>query len=57
MATTTGGKVKRSFCFEPAQMAWLGAEAKRRDRPVNWLLRQIVQAAMDAQNRRQERAS
>jgi hypothetical protein len=52
MATTAGGKLKRSYCFEPAQLAWLEAEAKRQDRTVNWLLRRIVQAAMsDAEQR------
>lgn len=54
MATTTGGKVKRSYCFEPAQVAWLEAEAVRRDRTVNWLLRHLVQAAMDAEQARSE---
>lgn len=57
MARTAGGKLKRSYCLEPEQLRWLEAEAQRQDRTVNWLLRQIVQQAMDAQQRVERRAS
>lgn len=49
VSTTTRGMVKRSYCFEPDEMTWLKAEAIRQDRPINWLLRQLVRAAMDAE--------
>ena len=57
MARTAGGKIKRSYCLEPEQVGWLQDEAERLDRPVNWVLRRVVQAAMDAEARCQERAS
>lgn len=46
VSTTTSGNVKRSYVFGPEQMAWLEAEARRRDRTVNWVLRHLVAAAM-----------
>lgn len=48
VSTTTGGLVKRSYCFEPDELVWLKAEADRQDRTVNWLLRKLVRAAMMA---------
>lgn len=51
MASERPGRVKSSTYFDAAQQAWLEAEAKRLDRTVNWVLRQLVQAAMDAERK------
>jgi hypothetical protein len=58
MAETAGGLVKRSMQFRRDQLAWLDARAARRGGASSAaVLRELVDAAMAAEQQCQERAS
>lgn len=56
--TTVGGLRKQSMAFTPEQWAWLEARSASMGRvPVAVVVRQLVQAAMDAEQTPKAKAS
>jgi uncharacterized protein (DUF4415 family) len=53
---TTVGKVKRSIRFDADVLAWLEQRGAGLDRSVDWQVRQILRAAMDAERAKSEAA-
>lgn len=51
VSTTSGGLVKRTSSYDPDVLAWLQRRGEQLDRTVDWQIRQILRAAMDAEQR------
>lgn len=51
MAVTSGGLVKRTSSYDPDVLAWLQRRGEVLDRTVDWQIRQILRAAMEAEQR------
>lgn len=49
MTTTSGGLVKRSTSYDPDVLEWLRQRGERNDRTVDWQVREILRAAMAAE--------
>lgn len=48
-AATAQKRLKRSAYHDPDVYAWLRERAQREDRAIDWVIRQILRAAMDAE--------
>lgn len=52
MAVTPSERIKRSAYFDADVLEWLRARGQGLDRSVDWQIREILRAAMDADQRR-----
>lgn len=51
MSTTSGGLVKRTSSYDADVLEWLQQRGEQMDRSVDWQIRQILRAAMQAEQR------
>lgn len=49
VSTTSGGLVKRTSSYDPDVLEWLKERGERLDRTVDWQIREILRAAMNAE--------
>jgi hypothetical protein len=49
VSKTTAGLVKRSTSYDPDVLRWLQERGQRLDRAVDWQVREILRAAMTAE--------
>lgn len=57
VATTRGGLIKRTSSYDADVLQWLQERGRRLERSVDWQVRQILRAAMDAEQRDREGAA
>ena len=50
-------KKQRSSYYDVDVLEWLAARGRRLDRSVDWQIREILRAAMDAEQQQKRRAS
>lgn len=48
-STTSGGLVKRASSYDADVLRWLQERGRRLDRSVDWQIREILRAAMAAE--------
>lgn len=46
---TNGGRIKRTTTYDADVIAWLRRRGERLQRSVDWQVREILRAAMDAE--------